>query len=406
MFLSLWNNIRGYVAIEVSGFSVERFINLAVHKGVYIWDIQYSKSSVIMKVSIKGFKLLKSCARKTKCKIKILNKKGLPFVAYKYRKRKIFAFGIIFFVFILYSMSSFIWQIDIQGNNRVSSEELLSCFKNNGLDIGKFKYQINNKKLENDILTAYKDISWIKVSIKGTKVYIEVKETLEKQEIIDKTTPCNIVAKKDGLITSIVTSSGTPKVKQKDVVSEGEVLVSGEIVVKEDETGTIKRNVNADAEIRAKIYYYINFDVAFNYEEKIYTEEIKNRYDISFFDKKINFLKNRIFFDNYDKITSRTQLNLGENYPLPIIFFKETYKGFVYKEKTRNIEQAKELAEIIINARLIREFDISTDIIDKKIDYIQYPDSLKINAVITTIERIDKKIPIKTIEETQDVEAQ
>ena len=39
MFLALWNYLRGYVIIYVTGFSVERFINLAVNRGIFIWDI-------------------------------------------------------------------------------------------------------------------------------------------------------------------------------------------------------------------------------------------------------------------------------------------------------------------------------------------------------------------------------
>ena len=49
MFLALWNYIRGYVIIYVTGFSVERFINMAVNKGIFIWDVIQEKNMVIMK---------------------------------------------------------------------------------------------------------------------------------------------------------------------------------------------------------------------------------------------------------------------------------------------------------------------------------------------------------------------
>lgn len=42
MFLALWNYIRGYVIIYVTGFSVERFINMAVTK-VYLYGTLYRK---------------------------------------------------------------------------------------------------------------------------------------------------------------------------------------------------------------------------------------------------------------------------------------------------------------------------------------------------------------------------
>lgn len=44
MFLALWNYICGYVIIYVTGFSVERMLNMAINKGVFIWDIQYDKT--------------------------------------------------------------------------------------------------------------------------------------------------------------------------------------------------------------------------------------------------------------------------------------------------------------------------------------------------------------------------
>ena len=74
MVLNVWNSLRGYVVIEVSGFSVERFINLATHRGVYIWDVCFEDGAAQMKVSAKAFRLLRYCAKKTKCKIKIKSK--------------------------------------------------------------------------------------------------------------------------------------------------------------------------------------------------------------------------------------------------------------------------------------------------------------------------------------------
>ena len=55
MFWWLWNYLRGYVIIKVTGFSAERFINLAVLKGLRIWDIKYDAKGRIMKADTKDF---------------------------------------------------------------------------------------------------------------------------------------------------------------------------------------------------------------------------------------------------------------------------------------------------------------------------------------------------------------
>ncbi len=402
MLLSLWNYLRGYVIIEVTGFSVERFVNLAVHKGVYIWDAVYSENGVTMKVSIKAFKMLKTCAKKTKCRIKIRGKMGYPFIVHRYRKRKFLLAGFVFFVMVIYTLSTFVWLVELEGTDKLNRDEIIEFCKKEGLTVGAFKYKIDTKELEKKLIKKYSDISWINIHIKGTKASIKLTEIIPKQKIVDRKTPCNIIASKDGLIVSIATSAGTPLVKQQDVVHKGDMLVSGELVVKNDETGIIKEYVHADSDVFAKIYYDINFDVPFFYTEKQYTQNSKKQYGFIVFDKEVNLLESKIPYTNYKKTISRKQLKLGENYPLPIIFLTTEFKEFIPVEKQRTVEQAKELAERMVTGRIIREFDFETDVIDKKIDFAENENELIVKALITTLENIGEEEILIEKEENQE----
>lgn len=394
MFLSLWNYFRGYVIIEVSGFSVERFINLAVHKGIYIWDINHKGSVVTMKVSIKGFFLLKSCCKKTGCRIKIAGKKGYPFTANKYRKRKFFMVGVVFFVLVLYALSSFVWLIEVEGNERITADQILKYCEENGLYAGSFKYTVDTKAIEKNMINSFSDLSWITIQIKGTKAVIKLTETIPKVEIIDNNTPCDVVASKDGLIVSIVTSAGTPVVKAKDVVQEGDVLVSGEIIVKEDEMGIIKEYTNAKAEVKAKLWNEFNFFVPLIYNEKIFSGNTVKGLSLIILDRPINLYKPKIAFENYEKTAIRQQLKASENYVLPIVFIIDEYREFTFTEKTKTIEEAMDDANKIITGRIIREFDFKSDIMDKSVEFTQEDDKLAVKAIVTVIEQIDtqKKI--------------
>ncbi len=411
MILSLWNYLRGYVIIEVTGFSVERFVNLAVRKGVYIWDFQYAESAAskrgqldkaaldvsspvaTMKVSVKGFKLLKGCAKKAGCKVRIRSKIGAPFYAFRYRKRKILLLGGLFFICVLYFLSSFVWLIDLSGVKRIEKDAILAFCSNEGLKLGALKSSVNTNDIENKLLAAFSDISWINIYIKGTRASITLTEIIPKQQPIDKTTPCNIVAKKDGLITKIATSAGTPLVKQKDVVRAGDVLVSSELIIKNDETGTLKAYTHAEAQIWAKLYYNINFTLPYTYSVKSYTGNKKKLYSFQILGKNIGLFNTGISYESYDKIISRNQLRLNENYPLPIIIITTEYREFRPVEKRYTIAEAKELADRMVTGRIIREFDFDTDIMDKAIEYTEAPEELIVNAVITTIERIDEQVP-------------
>jgi similar to stage IV sporulation protein len=129
-------------------------------------------------------------------------------------------------------------------------------------------------------MNRFSDISWISISVKGTKVKIEVTETIEKTQVIDRTTPCDIVAAKNGLIVSIVTNAGTPKVKAKDVVEQGDLLVSGQLLIGEGAEQKIEY-VHASAQIKAKLWYEFDLSEYIKYNEKIYTGQTKKGYNIN-----------------------------------------------------------------------------------------------------------------------------
>ena len=92
LFRILIRYILGYVNISVEGYYIERFINTCLSKNILIWNVKREKSTYMCaNVGIKDFKRLKEVSKKTKCKMKIERKKGLPFLMNRYRKRKIFA---------------------------------------------------------------------------------------------------------------------------------------------------------------------------------------------------------------------------------------------------------------------------------------------------------------------------
>lgn len=397
MLLSLYNFFKGYVVVQVKGFSTERFVNLATYNKIYLWDIRKIDSGIQIKVSIKGFKLLKKYARKTGCKIKIVKKSGMPFKINRYRKRKIFAGGLIFFIISMYLLSSFVWLIKIEGNERVNSEEILRFCSRCNFKVGSFKSKLNLKSLEKQLLNNFGDISWVNIKLNGTSAIIQLKETIPKQDIIDTNTPCNVIAKKDGLIENITASAGTPKVKQKDVVKKGDVLVDSQITIENNNAESSEPTVeyvHAQAQVTAKTCYEINFSVPYEYTEKKYTGKMKKVYQLECFNKKLKFFSG-IRYLNYDKITNEKQLFITNNYPLPVKLLVHEYREFVPVKKTRSLQQAKDLADKIVTSRIIREFDLDTDIYDKQYKFVQAGKSLQVYCTISAMERIDQQVALE-----------
>lgn len=119
----------------------------------------------------------------------------------------------------------------IEGNERLSKEELLSACREMGLYPGVRKRSVDTQAVTNGLLEDFADISWVSVGIHGTDATIRLAETIEGVEIIDKETPCDIVASTDGVILQITAERGTPLVAAGDVVKKGDVLISSALTI-------------------------------------------------------------------------------------------------------------------------------------------------------------------------------
>lgn len=193
----LLNYLFGYLNIEIEGYFVEKFINLCISKNILLWNIKRTKSTLVYSnIGIKDFKKISKVAKNTKCKVKIKEKKGLPFVFNKYKKRKIFIIFLLFLIVAIMLLSNFVWNIEISGNSSINKEELLSTLEENGLKIGKLKSKIETKKIVDKMRLERNDLAWIGIEMKGTNAIVKIVEADKKPDIIDQNDYCSIIASK------------------------------------------------------------------------------------------------------------------------------------------------------------------------------------------------------------------
>ena len=85
---------RGYVKVRIQGEQTERFLNLCRARNIRIFDLRReTDQSLTGCFRVPDFFRLSPVHRKTKVKIHILEKHGLPFFFYRSKKRKAFLLG-------------------------------------------------------------------------------------------------------------------------------------------------------------------------------------------------------------------------------------------------------------------------------------------------------------------------
>ncbi len=389
MFLALWYYLQGYVMITVSGFSVERFVNMATFRGIYLWNIQPKGSAVQMNVSIKGYSLLKECAEKTGCQYDIVCQYGLPAFFKKYKKRKILAFGMLFFVAALYTLSSFLWTVEVEGNERIQTEDLLAACEKMGMSPGTLKWTISTDNITEGLLETFADISWVSVSMKGTNALIKLVETIPQPEMIDKTTPSNLIAKKDSVIQSITVEVGTPMVQSGDVVKKGALLISSEVIIAAGEEAEVGREyVHARGTILGKVWYTLEEKVALQNTEKKYIGEEKKDKSLLIGDVVLNIIQPNIEGTYEKQKTGGNQFAIGD-FQLPLAWVEETYKQYETVVKQKTEEEAKKEVEELLKKK-------ATEMVEGEIENIEITyhieqDNVIGTATITALEEISEE---------------
>ncbi|ONI43243.1 sporulation protein YqfD [Candidatus Epulonipiscium fishelsonii] len=369
MFVSLWNYFNGYVVVEVSGVKIERFINGALRDGNTFWDVSHTENSVILKTTLDGFKNLKSVAYRSKCRIRILDKKGLPFLGFRYRKRKLLMFGSLIFVGCLYALTSFVWLVEIEGANNLEETNIIETLKEGGYTTGKLKWNLNLRQAEQYLVDAYPEILWSAISFEGTKLNVQITEAVPKPIIHDETIPTDIIAKRDGIITYIATNTGIPKVKKGDTVKKGDVLVSGIVPIDSDVMQGV-RYVPSSAVISAKTGYTLEAKLPIEQIKKNYiSEETKSNFGIQIFDLQIPLIKNKIETEDYDTLVTIHQLKLTSHFPLPFYWIRSD--KVPYKSETRMVEEQdlKDILEGKLHDELRRKITETGEVISTNLTF-------------------------------------
>lgn len=380
--------ILGYVNIQIDGFFIERFINTCVYKGVFLWNMQRERATILKcNVSIKNFRKVAKIAKQTQCKFKITNKKGLPFIFNKYRKRKIFAIAFMVVIVTLIYISNFVWNIEIIGTEKINNQEIIEILKNDGLDIGKYKNKINKQEIINKIRLERADIAWVGIEIKGTNAIVKIVEAEEKPEIINKDEYCNIIAKKAGTIVKISAQNGVPAVSEGEEVNVNDILINGWIEGKY--TGI--RYLHAEGEVLAKIKYSNKLKVYYNQTKTNQNENKETKYSIKFNNFQINFYKTLSKFKNYDTIKADSKIKILNDYYLPISIIKSQNFELEEQQIIYTQEEAKNIG-IQENKKILEEqVGVNANIIEEYVNTNENEEYIEVEVVYEVLESIGAK---------------
>lgn len=396
---------KGYLILHIKGKERERFLNLCIKNSIDMWSICDCENYKKVYVSRKAYKELIPFIKKTGVEIEVNNKKGFPYLFFRYKKRKLFLLGIVLFLVLIYAFSFFIWDINITGEDIYTDEQILRTLKEYNIELGTPKSKIDCAALEKRLRDDYENIAWISCELKGTRLNITINETIVPEAVKENEEPCNIVAVKDGIITDIYIESGTRVANKGDEVKKGDILITGAVNLYNDYDELIETSyVPANGEIYAIVSYSYNDCFDLTYYDKEYTGKEKKYYGLYFGNNSFEPYVPKIKYSNYDLVKTDKKLKLGSFFYLPVSFEKNCIKEYKPEFKTYTKEEAQSKARGKLNMYIDDLSKKGVEILENNVKIEISDNTCKAEGTIVTRELIGVPSEITIINQGEDTD--
>jgi len=364
LLIKLINYLKGYLLVSVDGYFLERFINMCIRNEIFIWDIHKMGSAKMrVKMSVKAFRAIRPIAARTKSRVRIYRRRGVPFILHKYRKRRGIAIGLCLFIAMMMYFSMFISGVEIAGNEQIETEVIEKHLAEFGVRAGRRVSGVDIPMVQHQMMTEIPELSWIGINIRGSKVFVDIQERNIIPERIPEDVPCNLIAARGGVIELMNVRSGFSVVNINDAVSAGDLLVSGII---DSDAGV--RYVHAFGEVFARTWYEAALEYSFSFEERVDTGRERNKRAIRLGNLQINlYINRRIPYTVYER--TRT----ADAHRLPVLgtlqFVRNNFREQRIVSQTRTLDEILILADAELREIIDEQLTPDVEVLGVEITY-------------------------------------
>lgn len=396
----LLHNWHGYVLIRLIGYSPERFLNLCSVNGIEVWGVRYQSGIYEFYMTAKGFRASKPLVKKSKVRLKIQKKLGLPFFLHKNRKRKCLFLGFFSFFLLLYLMSLFVWDISFEGNHQYTDEVLINYFKTQDIQYGMQKGKISCDALEAGLRNQFSEITWVSARVSGTRLLVKIKENEVLSAIPEKDdSPCDIIASVPGTITKMIVRQGVAKVAIGDEVEAGQLLVSAQVPILNDSEELVRTEyVHADADIYGQTQHTYKESFRSLHQVKVKTGKVKSGFYIKALNYDLVFLLPRKKESQWTFLVEEQQLKIFENFYLPFYLGKISGEEFEVYERNYTENEKKQITKTVHHQFMEKLIEKGVHIIENNVRILDNASICKIEGSVTAEESIGQ---IQRIMETE-----
>ena len=222
-----------YVVFRVRGVNLDRFINTLKKRKIALYDLKKdSLKQLNVTVSHKDSQNFFAIAKDLCYNVKKVRFKGKGYPLFMMLKALPSVIGVALFTLCVCFANDLVLSISFSGNASAYQRQVQDYLAGNGIKPFVRYSSLDISRLEDQVLSDNPHLSFVSITKHGTRLnfnLVTAKDAEKKisGDVYELFAPC------DGVIEQIKVYRGTAEVKEGDVVKEGQLLVGGYALVKE-----------------------------------------------------------------------------------------------------------------------------------------------------------------------------
>ncbi len=219
------------------------------------------------------------------CIITEISRKGFPYFVMRFGKKLGLCAGMFMICSSMFFNNSTVWDIEIQGNDRIGSDEIENNLLSVGFGIGKGYKKAELSAISNSFILMDDRFTRIAINMSGNKAFVEVTERTKKYADTEDSADKGMISAYDCVIERPEIIHGTSLVKKGNVIQKGSMIVSPI----EKGTGENEYFSGAIGKVYAKTVEYFTVIIPYNSIAVNENGENADTYTISFLSDKLTF---------------------------------------------------------------------------------------------------------------------
>lgn len=272
---------------------------------------------------------------------------------YLFTRRIVSIIGIVFLLIVLINQSFTITRVEFIDKD-LYNEEVLLYLDNYYRRIGPFRYlneSISN--INHQLRKEFFEYEWISLKKEGTFLYIDLKKLdVKDHQFIDDGRVGDLVASRDAIIRFYYAQKGVVLVQELQAVSAGEILITGNLKVHNNESKYIK----PIGFVVGEVLEYYNFSIPKEEVFQIKTGRLEERTIVSIGKKEIIKTNKDYNFEDYTEDRKQT-FNFFNLIKITKVYkYEQTITSNSYT-KEEALEYSKTLIQRDFNSKKINDYE-------------------------------------------------